>query len=195
MNAPFPSLVRNALLGALVAAGLVVALPAGAESRGMRPPGGRVYTPGPIRPSTPQPWGGRHFDGYRGGHWNGWWIVGTPWLFYPPYSPYYSYPPVVVQQEAPITLPNLPPAPQSWYYCDSAQAYYPYAQSCPEGWRSVPATPAGNTQVAPAEGQHWYYCDSAKGYYPYVQRCPESWRPVAATPPAAPTPDEGKRQP
>jgi len=33
------------------------------------------------------------------------------------------------------------PAPGNWYYCDSAKGYYPYVQQCPEGWRSVPATP------------------------------------------------------
>jgi hypothetical protein len=32
-------------------------------------------------------------------------------------------------------------APGSWYYCDSARAYYPYVQSCAEGWRTVPAAP------------------------------------------------------
>lgn len=26
-----------------------------------------------------------------------------------------------------------------WYYCPSAGAYYPYAQSCPEPWVPVPA--------------------------------------------------------
>jgi hypothetical protein len=29
----------------------------------------------------------------------------------------------------------------TWYYCDSAQAYYPYVATCPEGWRAVPASP------------------------------------------------------
>lgn len=30
----------------------------------------------------------------------------------------------------------------TWYYCDSAQAYYPYVSECKEGWRPVPASPA-----------------------------------------------------
>lgn len=30
--------------------------------------------------------------------------------------------------------------PGSWYYCDSAKAYYPYVAECKEGWRSVPAS-------------------------------------------------------
>ncbi|HZQ74094.1 MAG TPA: Spy/CpxP family protein refolding chaperone [Burkholderiales bacterium] len=29
----------------------------------------------------------------------------------------------------------------TWYYCDSAKTYYPYVQSCAEGWRAVAATP------------------------------------------------------
>ena len=55
--------------------------------------------------------------------------------------------------EAPIVA--TPPAVQSpapaasgqgtsagtWYYCDSAKAYYPYVQECKEGWRPVAATP------------------------------------------------------
>jgi len=53
------------------------------------------------------------------------------------------------------SAPQAPPAPQSappaspstqssggtWYYCESAKAYYPYVAECKEGWRSVPATP------------------------------------------------------
>jgi len=41
--------------------------------------------------------------------------------------------------QAPSTAPA--PAPGNWYYCDSAKGYYPYVQQCPEGWRSVPASP------------------------------------------------------
>lgn len=33
------------------------------------------------------------------------------------------------------------PAPGVWYFCDSAKVYYPYAATCNEGWRTVPATP------------------------------------------------------
>ena len=33
------------------------------------------------------------------------------------------------------------PSAGSWYYCDSAKAYYPYVQECKEGWRPVPSTP------------------------------------------------------
>jgi hypothetical protein len=47
------------------------------------------------------------------------------------------------QPPAPAPAPNA--APQSpagvWYYCESAQAYYPYVGQCPEPWRHVPASP------------------------------------------------------
>jgi hypothetical protein len=173
---PWP-LTRRVLIAALLTAGTSVALPAHAD-RGVRvhgaPGWGRAYAP------PPRMWvGPRYHSGF-----NGWWIVGAPWVFYPP--PYYSPPPVIVEPEPPIVLPDLPPPPQSWYFCDSARAYYPYAQTCPEGWRSVPAAPTGDTQPAPASSQNWYYCESARAYYPYVQRCPEKWRPVAAQPPTPP---------
>ena len=42
-------------------------------------------------------------------------------------------------QLAPAPAPQQ--APGMWYYCDSAKAYYPYVNECPEGWRPVPATP------------------------------------------------------
>jgi hypothetical protein len=50
-------------------------------------------------------------------------------------------------QAAPAPAPQPPAAapqaaaPGTWYYCDSAKAYYPYVSECKEGWRSVPATP------------------------------------------------------
>jgi hypothetical protein len=59
--------------------------------------------------------------------------VGT---FWGPYWPRYAYPPVVAP---PPVVQSSPP--QYWYYCDSAQAYYPYIAQCPEGWRAVPPTP------------------------------------------------------
>lgn len=36
---------------------------------------------------------------------------------------------------------SAPPASASWYYCDSARAYYPYVSECREAWRAVPANP------------------------------------------------------
>ena len=57
-------------------------------------------------------------------------------------QPVYVTPaPVVVAPPPPqpIQAQNLPPV---WYYCQSSQTYYPYVQSCQEGWKTVPATPA-----------------------------------------------------
>ena len=50
-------------------------------------------------------------------------FVGTTFVSYPHayYWPGYSY----------------APAPQYWYYCAPAAAYYPYVQSCPVGWELV----------------------------------------------------------
>jgi hypothetical protein len=42
------------------------------------------------------------------------------------------------------TTEPAPPPQQTagnWYYCDSAKNYYPYINQCPEGWKTVPATP------------------------------------------------------
>ena len=57
-------------------------------------------------------------------------------------QPVYVTPaPVVVAPPPPqpIQAQNLPPV---WYYCQYSQTYYPYVQSCQEGWKTVPATPA-----------------------------------------------------
>jgi hypothetical protein len=59
--------------------------------------------------------------------------------FWEPYWPHYAYAPVVVAPPPVVVQPSLPP-PQYWYYCDSAQAYYPYVAQCPEGWRAVTPT-------------------------------------------------------
>lgn len=95
---------------------------------------------------------------WRGGAWRHarhegrlgwWWVVGGLWYFYP--QPVYPYPDpympsVVVTQSEPVeSTPDIVVAPatasQSWYYCESSQGYYPYTASCPEGWKTVPATP------------------------------------------------------
>jgi hypothetical protein len=102
-------------------------------------------------------------NGAHGGRVGWWWVVGGVWYLYP--GPIYPYPdpyrppvvvieqappPVVVQVPAPVPVqPVAPavPAPQFWYYCDAAKAYYPYVATCPSGWQTVPATPAaGGTQ-------------------------------------------------
>lgn len=42
--------------------------------------------------------------------------------------------PVVIQQSPPVYIQQ---EPYYWYYCTSAQAYYPYVQQCPGGWLKV----------------------------------------------------------
>ena len=69
--------------------------------------------------------------------------VGVPlWYPYPypyPYTyPYPVYSPPVVQSAPPVYVEQAaPPQPQYWYYCQSAQAYYPYVRECPDGWMQV----------------------------------------------------------
>ena len=84
--------------------------------------------------------------------------VGVPlWYPYPyPYAyPYPVYaPPVVQQSQPPAYVEQEAPAPsqtQYWYYCQDAQAYYPYVRECPGGWMQVvPQTgPAPQPPAAP----------------------------------------------
>ena len=104
-------------------------------------------------------WGGHGGNwGWHGGH-SGWhdhtafgvylgWPYGAwGWPYYYDYAgyydPYYARPDypysdyAVVQYSAPPA-----PAPASYWYCDNPQGYYPYVQSCSNGWQSVPTTPA-----------------------------------------------------
>ena len=66
--------------------------------------------------------------------------------YWAPYS-YHAYPPVVIAPAPPVYVQPSPPVaaqpppPHYWYYCDEAQAYYPYVQQCPGGWRRVVPTP------------------------------------------------------
>jgi hypothetical protein len=96
--------------------------------------------------ATPGYAGGRVFVGIG---------VGAPfWYPYPyPYAYPYAYPypayspPVVVQQPPVYVQPEsqAPSRTQYWYYCQSAQAYYPYVRECPGGWMQVvpQASPPG----------------------------------------------------
>lgn len=84
---------------------------------------------------------GRWYHGLHGNRLGWWWVIGDAWYLYP--EPAYPYP-------DPYTppFPDRPPAPgaegdepQYWYFCESAQGYYPYVDACPEGWQLVPAQP------------------------------------------------------
>ena len=63
------------------------------------------------------------------------WGPPYPYYWYPP--PYY-YPPAQIVVEQPTVYVQPETAPPAWYYCPSAQGYYPYVQSCPEAWVKVP---------------------------------------------------------
>jgi len=97
---------------------------------------------------------GHWYHGRHGGQFGWWWLAAGVWYFYPapvyPYPDPYMPPVTVINEQPPVVVApqtNEPAqaqphqAPQSWYYCNSAQGYYPYVPSCPEGWRTVPATP------------------------------------------------------
>ena len=97
----------------------------------------------------------RHRGGVRGRVFIGvgpafWWGAPYPyrpypyWGYYP--APYYVYPPpAIIVEQPPVYIqqqPPLPPPPQVyWYYCPSAQAYYPSVPTCPEAWVKVPPRP------------------------------------------------------
>lgn len=98
---------------------------------------------------------GHWYHGNHAGRLGWWWVVGPAvatalWYSYP--APVYPYPdpyvpaPVVVVpaptqmiQQAPLLA--QPAAPSVWYFCQSSGKYYPYTAACPEGWKTVPATP------------------------------------------------------
>jgi hypothetical protein len=107
-----------------------------------------------LAPSLPSEAGGRHHHhrGHHHGHrfhGHGRFFVsvgpafywGYPYWYPPPSYYVYTAPPAVVQ-ESPTYAQSTPapaPAPQAyWYYCASAEAYYPTAPSCPEPWVKVP---------------------------------------------------------
>ena len=139
---------RRILLPAVMMIAAAVPLAADAQSRGHSGGGGH---------------GG--YSHYGGGGWHGggygWWgwglglglgvaYLANPYLYapYPGYYYPYGQPTVIVDQgvapQANVAMaPSAAPAAGSWYFCDSAKAYYPYVAQCPEPWRMVPAVPPG----------------------------------------------------
>jgi hypothetical protein len=83
------------------------------------------------------------------------WIGGPVYYPYAAPVPYYYYPPppvVVAPPPAPVTYVEQGQSPTdgagapvqqsgTWYFCESAKAYYPYVKQCASGWREVPAAP------------------------------------------------------
>jgi hypothetical protein len=83
------------------------------------------------------------FIGVGPGFWWGppypyWWGPPYPYYWYPPP---FSYPPAGVMTQPQVYVQQAPPQASlpDWYYCASAQAYYPQVQSCPEPWVRVPS--------------------------------------------------------
>jgi hypothetical protein len=114
------------------------------EQDGWRGPAGQRWRHGDI-------WRFHETDlgRWRGGHWfhgdhfgrlGWWWIVDGAWFFYP--TPVYPYPDPYIPPSAVAEAPPPQPSPQYWYYCPSANGYYPYVMSCPEGWTAVAPRPA-----------------------------------------------------
>ena len=77
-----------------------------------------------------------------------WYYPPPPYAVYapPPYA-VYAPPPVVVQETPPVYVQQTPPPPppaaseQFWYYCQSANGYYPAVPSCAEAWVKVAPRP------------------------------------------------------
>ena len=154
------------LVFALVSSGSAMAQRAG--HGGGAPPAGGARPPGGAPPAGgAHPPGGSYGHGYRPayshgyGHGYGWGIsLGFPlyWpgYYYPGYYGYsygypgyaypgslYTYPAYsgeyVEQGAAQAPAPAQPQG--DWYFCRSANAYYPYVRECPEGWQRVPSVP------------------------------------------------------
>ena len=91
------------------------------------------------------------FVGVGPGFWWGppypyWWGAPYPYWAAPPYPYYgypppYYYPPAGIVQQPQVYVQQAPPQapPADWYYCSSAQAYFPQVQTCPEPWIRVPS--------------------------------------------------------
>ena len=111
---------------------------------------------------APQAMADRDHHHHGGGHWSGGVVIGVPWGwgpgygYGPPYPYGYGYPwpyerRVIIERErVPRTeIPSGPPPAAYWYYCDSAGAYYPWVDSCPEPWREVPVEPPSSSARSP----------------------------------------------
>jgi hypothetical protein len=107
------------------------------------------WGPGVWRPGV---WGPGWGPGvWRGGVWAGpgWWgpgVWGPGWWgpgVWGPGVAVVSSPQVVMVPSEPRVFVerDAPAAPASqgqwWYWCQSAQGYYPYVSACSEGWRRV----------------------------------------------------------
>lgn len=83
-------------------------------------------------------WGHGWGPGWRG-NWAGYY--GGPYAGY--YAPpvVYAPPPVAYMPPPQPMVLAAQPQPAVWYYCEASGKYFPYAQECPTGWQTQPATP------------------------------------------------------
>lgn len=132
------NILRSSLLACAAAAALVAAIPA-AEAQYRHGPRVGVYLGfgGPAWPGYGPYWGPRPYWGAP--YWGPTVVVPLAPPVYPPMVVERS-PEVYVERDAPAAPP--PTATQWWYWCGSANAYYPYVKSCAEGWQKVPPQPA-----------------------------------------------------
>jgi hypothetical protein len=95
-------------------------------------------------------WGVGWYPGWYPGYWG--WSVGAPVVIAPSDGAWVLPPSagsVYIERDAETTT-NVPAAPQAqpsaqwWYWCASSRAYYPYVETCAEGWQRIePRTPPG----------------------------------------------------
>ncbi|MDD2884435.1 MAG: hypothetical protein PHT48_05265 [Dechloromonas sp.] len=66
------------------------------------------------------------------------WGYPSPWFYPPPVIvvPPVAPPPVYIER-VPVEAAPAPAPEPTWYYCASAEAYYPEVKSCPEPWQPV----------------------------------------------------------
>jgi hypothetical protein len=153
---------RIFIIKALAVATLVaISLPASAERNERHGGDGRhdgFRGGGDIRHFGRHDYGVWRSGGWRhvrhGGRLGWWWVVAGAWYFYPepvyPYPDPYTPPVVVVQTPPANTQPAAPPPAQYWYFCAASNGYYPYVSSCPDGWKTVPATPPTTLPSVPS---------------------------------------------
>lgn len=105
-----------------------------------------VNAPGQARPGGHGFVGGSHgavihrgFDGHPGFHGHHGFDRGRFGFAFVPTYPYYGYYPYGYYPYGYYPYYGYP-VPTYLYYCGSLGAYYPAAQSCPEGWVPVPVT-------------------------------------------------------
>lgn len=89
---------------------------------------------------------------------NFWWRSSFYYPWWDPFPRYYSSSPVIIEEvksSTPVYIereevvgennkvdksPNVDKPGAAWYYCQSANEYYPRVASCKEGWEVVPYT-------------------------------------------------------